>query len=391
MPLIKAKSLNNKAHIVLSSDSEEEPVKKLASKKAVMPESDSDEEVVPVKKSKTVKPSEESDEEPVPVKKAVGKKTIIESDSDEEPVPVKKSDSDKKVGPPKKSPSEPIPPIICSYLKLPLTKLLPKCVVLFRLKDEFKKRGFIEKIGYNDYITFDKETASHFGVKYNATGYTHNLLTFLNNIYKKEEEKLANNNLNTNSGNGPNSDSNSKSKENDSNNKSKENNSESESENDSDSESENDSNSNSENDSDSDSNSKSKENIHEECLKDTSYKARMIVLKKELNKEKKDYEKIKNLYFYLEEFKAKKQIHKKTIGFISKLKKIESNNKKYKTVLEEKRKEWANITTQIHKLNKDRDELQIKQKELVKSLSELMKEVKDENNIEKTLLEFINK
>ena len=72
----------------------------------------------------------------------------------------------------------------------------------------------------------------------------------------------------------------------------------------------------------------------------------------------------------------------------TKSKKEESNettklnhDEQLELLLEEKKQEWANITSQIHAINSERDCLELQQKKLVKELTDIMNNLqKDESN-----------
>ena len=53
-------------------------------------------------------------------------------------------------------------------------------------------------------------------------------------------------------------------------------------------------------------------------------------------------------------------------------KKEDNTESDIEKLLQEKKKEWASITTQIHEINVKREQLEVEQKRLVKELTELM-------------------
>jgi hypothetical protein len=57
-------------------------------------------------------------------------------------------------------------------------------------------------------------------------------------------------------------------------------------------------------------------------------------------------------------------------------KSLKNNASDVEKLLEEKKKEWANVATQIHALNAKRDQLEIEQKNIVKELTDLMNKLR---------------
>jgi hypothetical protein len=66
-------------------------------------------------------------------------------------------------------------------------------------------------------------------------------------------------------------------------------------------------------------------------------------------------------------------------------------NTNLELLLNEKKKEWANITAQINILNQDRDRLELEQKNLVKELTELMSKLQTDEVTNGFILEQTNK
>ena len=66
-------------------------------------------------------------------------------------------------------------------------------------------------------------------------------------------------------------------------------------------------------------------------------------------------------------------------------------NTNLELLLNEKKKEWANITAQINILNQDRDRLELEQKNLVKELTELMSKLQTDEVTNGFVLEQTNK